>query len=91
MAESHHSMANDFEISLPEIDLLVDIISKQVGDKGGVRLTGSGFGGSVVALVAHELTDAVVFAVEKEYYEKTGIEAQVYLCSATKGACRVDG
>ncbi len=89
MAESHRSMSEDFEMSLPEVDILVDIINKQVGDKGGVRLTGSGFGGSVVALVEHELTDAVVLAVEREYFEKTGIEARVYLCCATKGACRI--
>ena len=90
MAESHRSMREDFEMSLPEVDLLVDIVHKQVGDKGGVRLTGSGFGGSVVALVEHELTDAVVLAVEQEYFKQTGIEAQVYLCSATKGACRIE-
>ncbi|RYV00994.1 galactokinase [Shewanella sp. OPT22] len=90
MADSHRSLKDDFEISLPEIDLLVDIINNEIGDRGGVRLTGSGFGGSVVALVEHELTDDVVLAVEQEYYKKTGIEAQVYLCSATRGACRID-
>ncbi|WP_133407994.1 galactokinase [Parashewanella tropica] len=90
MEQSHQSMRDDFEMSIPEIDLLVDIIKQQVGDRGGVRLTGSGFGGSVIALVEHELTDDVVTAVETQYLAHTGIEAQVYLCSAAAAAARVD-
>ncbi|RLV60591.1 galactokinase [Parashewanella curva] len=89
MAQSHQSMRDDFAMSIPEIDLLVDIIQQQVGDRGGVRLTGSGFGGSVVALVEHELTDDVVTAVETQYLSQTGIEAQVYLCSAAEAAAKV--
>ncbi|MCL1051098.1 galactokinase [Shewanella abyssi] len=90
MAESHISMRDDFEITVPEIDFLVEIISKVIGEKGGVRMTGGGFGGCVVALVDHELTDAVVAAVENKYLEKTGIEAAIYLCSASDGAKRLD-
>ncbi len=90
MAQSHASMRDDFEISVPEIDTLVDIISAVVGQRGGVRMTGGGFGGCVVALVDHELTDAVVEAIENQYPDKTGLEATVYLCSACDGAARVD-
>ncbi|MCE9679269.1 galactokinase [Shewanella sp. AS1] len=90
MAQSHASMRDDFDISTPEIDTLVEIIHQVVGDKGGVRMTGRGFGGCVVALVDHDLTDAVVDAVEQQYQAKTGIEATVYLCSASDGASRMD-
>lgn len=90
MSESHLSMKNDFEISLPELDTLVDIVSSKIGNRGGVRLTGSGFGGTVVALVEHELTDAVVSVVETEYLQATGIEAQIFLCSAAEAASRID-
>lgn len=90
MAQSHLSMRDDFEITTPEIDFLVDIIAKVVGDKGGVRMTGGGFGGCVVALVEHNITDAVVEAVEQQYQQKTGIEAAIYLCSASDGAKRLD-
>lgn len=90
MAQSHASMRDDFEISLPEIDTLVEIIAQVVGQQGGVRMTGKGFGGCVVALVDHELTDAVVAAIEAQYQMKTGIEPTVYLCSASGGASRVD-
>lgn len=90
MAQSHASMRDDFEITVPEIDTLVTLIDKVIGDRGGVRMTGGGFGGCVVALVDHELTDAVVEAIESQYSHKTGIEATVYLCSASAGATRVD-
>lgn len=50
MAESHASMRDDFEITVPQIDTLVEIVKAAIGDKGGVRMTGGGFGGCVVAL-----------------------------------------
>lgn len=90
MAQSHASMRDDFEITVPEIDTLVEIISSVVGVRGGVRMTGGGFGGCVVALVDHELTDAVVKAIEEQYPKQTGLEATVYLCSACDGAARID-
>ncbi|WP_076414313.1 galactokinase [Shewanella sp. UCD-KL12] len=90
MAQSHASMRDDFEITVPEIDTLVEIVSEVIGMRGGVRMTGGGFGGCIVALVDHELTDAVVEAIECQYAKKTGLEATVYLCSASAGATRVD-
>lgn len=54
MAESHASMRDDFEITVPQIDTLVEIVKATIGDKGGVRMTGGGFGGCVVALVPEE-------------------------------------
>ncbi|HHF2897439.1 TPA: galactokinase, partial [Vibrio alginolyticus] len=50
MAESHASMRDDFEITVKEIDTLVEIVKDTIGDQGGVRMTGGGFGGCVVAL-----------------------------------------
>ncbi len=40
MAESHASMRDDFEITVPQIDTLVEIVKATIGDKGGVRMTG---------------------------------------------------
>ena len=48
MAESHVSMRDDFEITVPQIDTLVEIVKATIGDKGGVRMTGGGFGGCIV-------------------------------------------
>ncbi|MFG0457259.1 galactokinase [Shewanella mangrovisoli] len=86
MAQSHQSLRDDFEVTLPEFDTLVDIVSQVIGERGGIRMTD----GCVVALVDHELTDAVVSAVEHAFYEQTGIDATVYLCSASAGAGRID-
>ncbi|MDF0534132.1 galactokinase [Shewanella sp. A32] len=89
MAESHDSMRDDFEIVPPAIDQLVQIIKQQIGAHGGVRMTGKGFGGCVIALVEHDYTDKVIAAVEQEYQPSTGLEASIYLCSPTAGAARV--
>ncbi|KFZ38965.1 galactokinase [Shewanella mangrovi] len=90
MAESHASIRDDFEISTPEIDTLVALVHETVGSRGGVRLAGKGFGGCVVALVEHELTDQVIATVEQQYQAKTGLEASIYLCSPCEGAGRID-
>ena len=90
MAQSHASMRDDFEITTPEIDTLVAIIANVVGEQGGVRMTGRGFGGCVLALVDHELTDAVVDAIENQYQAQTQLEPTVYLCSASDGATRLN-
>lgn len=74
MAESHASMRDDFEITVPQIDTLVEIVKAAIGDKGGVRMTGGGFGGCVVALIPEDLVDTVQQAVANEYEAKTGIK-----------------
>ncbi|PXK64859.1 galactokinase, partial [Klebsiella variicola] len=86
MAESHASMRDDFEITVPQIDTLVEIVKAAIGDKGGVRMTGGGFGGCVVALVPEDLVDTVQQAVAKTYEAKTGIKETFYVCKPSQGA-----
>jgi galactokinase len=86
MAESHHSMKNNFEITTPELDFLVEIITSIVGNKGGVRMTGGGFGGCVIALTPDELVKQVRSTIIEQYHIKTGLQADVYVCLATDGA-----
>ncbi|VTP65376.1 Galactokinase [Leclercia adecarboxylata] len=64
MAQSHASMRDDFEITVPQIDTLVEIVKAAIGEQGGVRMTGGGFGGCVVALVPEALVPVVQQAVE---------------------------
>lgn len=85
MAESHASMRDDFEITVPQIDTLVEIVKATIGDKGGVRMTGGGFGGCVVALVPEDLVDTVQQAVANEYEAKTGIKETFYVCKPSQG------
>ncbi|WP_065392128.1 galactokinase [Photorhabdus namnaonensis] len=90
MAQSHQSMRDDFEITVPEIDTLVDIVVQAIGKQGGVRMTGGGFGGCVVALVPQTLVDVVRGAVEQHYFVSTGLKETIYVCRASDGASLVE-
>jgi len=86
MEQSHVSMRDDFEITCPEVDAIVDIVKSTIGTQGGVRMTGGGFGGCVVALVPPALVDVVKQAVEKQYQAQTGLKETIYVCNASDGA-----
>lgn len=86
MAESHAAMRDDFEITVPAIDALVEIIKAKIGTDGGVRMTGGGFGGCVVALLRPEKVAEVIAAVEAEYPAISGLKADCYVCRASAGA-----
>jgi galactokinase len=86
MAASHVSMRDDFEITAPAIDVLVEIIGGVIGREGGVRMTGGGFGGCVVALSPAHTIDRIRAAVEERYPEASGLQPTVYVCRASQGA-----
>ena len=86
MAQSHVSMRDDFEITVRPIDYLVEIIGEVLGKSGGVRMTGGGFGGCVVALVPTDKVEAVKQVVADKYSDETGYSADIYVCTATQGA-----
>lgn len=85
MADSHASMRDDFEITVPAIDRLVEIIQGAIGDAGGARMTGGGFGGCAVALVPQEKVAAVEAAVAAGYRSPDGVPAAIYVCHAADG------
>ena len=89
MAESHASMRDDFEITCPPVDALVEIIKAVIGDTGGVRMTGGGFGGCVVALVPNKLVDTLQTTLSEHYPATTGLHSSIYVCqpSAGSGVC----
>ncbi|QDY41379.1 galactokinase [Candidatus Pantoea soli] len=86
MAESHASMRDDFEITVPPIDQLVEIVKAEIGTHGGVRMTGGGFGGCIVALMPAGMVDQVKAAVAEKYEAQTGIKETFYVCKASAGA-----
>ncbi|MDU1144676.1 galactokinase [Aeromonas rivipollensis] len=86
MGQSHAAMRDDFEITVPAIDGLVEIIKAQIGSEGGVRMTGGGFGGCVVAVLRPEKVAAAIAAVEAEYQTRFGLKADCYVCRASAGA-----
>jgi galactokinase len=70
-AASHASQRDDFEVSVREIDLLVDLASAEPG-VFGARLTGGGFGGSIVALVEAGASAGIGERVARAYRERSG-------------------
>ncbi|MDO6638326.1 galactokinase [Pseudoalteromonas carrageenovora] len=85
MADSHESMKTLFEITIPEIDFLVELVKNKINGKGGVRMTGGGFGGCIVALVCDDAVDEVTATIESNYFEKTGIKESIYMSRPVNG------
>ena len=83
--QSHASLRDNFEVSTPEIDILVEIASEQDG-VFGARITGGGFGGCVVCFVQSDKAEAVMRAMETEYKARTGIECSAFITSPEQGA-----
>jgi len=85
MAQSHQSMRADFEITVPGIDKLVEIL-QAVPNIYGARMTGGGFGGCCIALAPVAVAPEVQAAVETHYQAETGYQPTVYTCLAADGA-----
>jgi galactokinase len=85
MYQAHLSFRDDFEASCLEIDILVDLANQQPGCYGA-RLTGGGFGGCTVNLVAADHAAAFVEAMRTGYRAATGIAAEIYTSRASAGA-----
>ena len=85
MHQAHLSFRDDFQASCPQIDILVDLANRQPGCFGA-RLTGGGFGGCTVNLVAATHAAAFVEAMRAGYLAATGIAAEIYTSRASAGA-----
>ena len=89
MAESHESMRDDFEITVEPIDYIVSTLNDFLKGRGGVRMTGGGFGGCIVALMPHKLVDGACQLIEENYEKHSGIKETIYTCIASNGAGEV--
>lgn len=85
--DSHASMRDDFEISCPELDAVVETAIGAGAD--GARMTGGGFGGSAVALVPHDRVDDVVKAVCSRFAD-AGWREPAWLFVEPSGQADVD-
>lgn len=85
MNECHESLKNLYEVSCPELDIMVNI-ARSLDGCYGARLTGAGFGGCTVNLVAQ--TEAENFAKDlaMRYTQETNKIPNVYICRAADGA-----
>jgi galactokinase len=88
MLSSHASSRDDMEVSIPELDVLVECLV----DAGayGARLTGAGFGGCVVAIGAVESIGAIAERATARYRARTGLEPTAWVVRAADGASRGD-
>jgi galactokinase len=84
MNESHRSLRDDFQVSSPELDVLVEVAWEADGVFGS-RLTGAGFGGCAVSLVAQDAVEGFKAYVSREYEKATGISPEIYVCRAEDG------
>ncbi|WP_422345505.1 galactokinase [Parasphingorhabdus sp.] len=85
MAESHASMRDDFEITVPAIDRLVEIGAEYLGAAGGIRMTGGGFGGCVVAIAPKSRVTALEARVNEHYQTPDACHARFILCAPSGG------
>jgi len=86
MKDSHTSLRDDFEVTVPQVDKLVEIMADVIGDQGGVRMTGGGFGGCVVAMIPSKLISELISSVQENYQEYTGLSPSIYLGQVSSGA-----
>jgi galactokinase len=84
MNESHASLRDDFEVSVPQLDRLVELAQSQQGVLGA-RLTGAGFGGCTVNIVREEALEVFAEAVVARYAGETGLPARMLVCQAAGG------
>ncbi len=84
MRRSHQSLRDDYEVSSPELDLLAET-AWDVPDCYGARLTGAGFGGCVVALVAEDAAGDLAAQVRRAYHARFGRLPAVIVCQAADG------
>jgi galactokinase len=88
MYASHESLRVDFAVSCEELDTMVSI-ARGISGVHGARMTGGGFGGCTINLVAAEAAGAVVAALTAGYERATGIRPHIFETRAAAGACEV--
>jgi len=89
MVASHASLRYDYEVSCPEVDILVEAALSVPGVFGS-RMTGAGFGGCTVSLVRADAVPDFIRTVEETYRASTQYEARIIRCTTADGARRLD-
>ena len=85
MNECHASLRDLYEVSIPELNVMVEIAQSLPGCHGA-RLTGAGFGGCTANLVEKAAAEAFAAELATQYEAKTGLKPEIYICKASDGA-----
>ena len=89
-AASHASLRDRYEVSSPELDVMVEIASAVPGVIAS-RMTGAGFGGCTITLVRPEAVAELETRILRDYPERTGRRPRVWVVRAVDGAGFVRG
>lgn len=89
MGQSHASLRDDYQVSCPELDLMVNL-ANEVPGMYGARMTGGGFGGCTINLVSAAHTESFRQQVAMRYAEATGIRPEIYISAPAQGVERVE-
>ena len=91
LGESHRSLRDDYEVSCPELDMIVEVADSLV-DAGvyGSRMTGGGFGGCVVSLCDPNAVEPLGSAVSRAYESTFGRRPRIFETEAGPGAALLD-
>ncbi|NRA09551.1 MAG: galactokinase [Myxococcales bacterium] len=85
MTHSHTSLRDDFEVSSPALDAIVES-ALAIPGCFGARMTGAGFGGCALALVAASQVEAFTASLPGAYLQRSGLEASILPCTPSRGA-----
>ena len=84
MVASHESLRDNYEVSGPELDAMVEAALAAPGCLGA-RMTGGGFAGCAVALVQSAPLDDFITETTRVYQDRTGLAPALYVCKASDG------
>jgi len=82
---SHYSLKEDYEVSCPELDCMVELAESTEGVVGA-RMTGAGFGGCTVNIVHRDKAEEAQKSISSRYNKEMGVEPEIYLTSPAEGA-----
>ena len=85
MFQSHQSSRDFLRNSVPELDILVEL-ARGIPGCLGARLTGGGYGGATINLVAHHQAEKFMSTIARQYEERTGHKCEPLLCQIVDGA-----
>ncbi len=88
MNASHGSLRDDYEVSSPALNQIVDCAMQAPGCLGA-RMTGAGFGGCAVALLRAESASGFTASLIESYHQTSGLTASVHICTAEAGASQI--
>jgi galactokinase len=85
MYQSHASLRDDYEVSCPELNVMVDLAAA-IPATYGSRMTGGGFGGCTVSLVEHSAVEQFTAQMKSGYERATGIRPDIFVTTLADGA-----